>query len=144
MKDLWETVNKNLKSPKRRIVPRLQHSEADQQKMLFKWAKLQENVYPELFWLNGSANGQYITNVVSRTLANLLGRKKGHPDIQLPVPKGKYVGLYIEMKCGKNKTTLEQNIWLDGLSKLGHKTCVCYSFEEAKDIIIEYLKGNDK
>ncbi len=117
----------------------MKHPEADQQKMLFQWAKLQENIYPELFWLNSSANGQHINNIASRKLATTLGRKVGYPDINLPVANKDYIGLFIEMKHGTNKPTTEQKIWLDGLKRLGHFTCICYSFEEAKDVILAYL-----
>ena len=122
----------------------MQHLESGEQKALFEWAELQKGLYPELFWLNGSANGQYITNPASQKLANALGRKKGHPDIQLPVPNNQYIGLYIEMKAGKNTTTPEQKIWLEGLKKLGHQTCVCYSSQEAINIILEYLYNGNK
>ena len=50
-----------------------------------------------------------------RTAANLKkeGVKRGVPDICLPVSRGKYHGLYIEMKAGKNKPSKEQKEWIN-------------------------------
>lgn len=58
----------------------------------------------------------------------------------LPVPRGCYHGLYIEMKDGTNKTTQNQKRWLEALSKHGYYTAVCYGFEKAKDTIVNYLE----
>ena len=62
------------------------------------------------------------------------------PDLCLPVARGKYHGLYIELKAGKNKPTEKQKEWLKNLEKQGHKTAVAYSYEAAADIILNYLE----
>lgn len=67
------------------------------------------------------------------------GVKAGVPDLCFPVPKGKYHGMYIEMKYGKNKTTQSQDKWLELLSKNGYMTAVCYGFDEAKAVIDKYF-----
>ena len=64
-------------------------------------------------------------------------------DIFLPHPVEKYSGLFIEMKFGKNRLTKEQKEWIDRLTQAGYKCAVCYSFEEARDNILNYLKGKD-
>ena len=67
------------------------------------------------------------------------GVKPGVPDLCFPVPKGKYHGMYIEMKDGKNKTTQPQDEWLELLSENGYMTAVCYGFDEAKAVIDKYF-----
>jgi hypothetical protein len=121
----------------------MNYYESGQQKLLFQWAKLQEKKYPELYWLNSSGNGQHIANVASRNLATALGRKRGYPDINLPVPNKTYIGLYIEMKIKPKKPTTEQIKWLEGLKQLRHYTCVCYSYEEAKNVIMAYILNKE-
>jgi hypothetical protein len=51
-----------------------------------------------------------------------------------------YVGLAIELKIEPNKPTKEQLEVLKQLFDNGWKTAVCYSFDEAKEIIDNYLK----
>ncbi|QNU68698.1 VRR-NUC domain-containing protein [Ruminiclostridium herbifermentans] len=69
------------------------------------------------------------------------GVKAGVPDICLPVPRGVYHGLYIELKAGENKTTRKQNEWLEALDNNGYFTAVCYGWEEASKVITNYLKN---
>lgn len=71
----------------------------------------------------------------------LLGVKAGVPDICLPVARGEYHGLWIEMKAGRNKPTAPQVQWHMRLSQQGHRVAVCYSWEAARDVIEEYLRG---
>ena len=67
------------------------------------------------------------------------GVRAGVPDLCFPVPKGKYHGMYIEMKAGKNKTTQNQDEWLELLKNNGYMTAVCYGFDEAKAVIDRYF-----
>ena len=51
-----------------------------------------------------------------------------------------YYGLFIEMKrTPKDKTTDNQNHYLQKLSDAGYKTAVCHSFEEFVKVTKEYL-----
>lgn len=68
------------------------------------------------------------------------GLKPGVPDVCLPTAHGGYIGLYIEMKVKPNKATENQKQWLRALRKAGHMTAIAYSWEEAKDLIEEYLR----
>ena len=47
---------------------------------------------------------------------------------------------FIEMKYGKNKPTESQQHWLHMLETWGNKAVICYTFEEARDTILNYLK----
>ena len=68
-----------------------------------------------------------------------VGLKPGVPDICLPVARGGYIGLYIENKYGKNRPTENQKEWLRALREAGHLTAVCYGWEQAKELIEQYL-----
>lgn len=68
------------------------------------------------------------------------GLKSGVPDVCLPAAHGGYIGLYIEMKVKPNKPTENQKRWLRALRSAGHCTAVCYSWDEARELIEKYLK----
>lgn len=112
-----------------------QRSEADEQATLFMWA----SYFPELEYMYAVPNGGSRHPLEAANLKRQ-GVKAGVPDICLPLPKGKYHGLYIEMKVGKNKTTDNQKRWLEHLKKVGYLTGVCYGFDEARKLISDYLK----
>lgn len=78
-----------------------------------------------------------------REAANLKmqGVKAGVPDLFIPVARGKYHGLFIEMKYGKNKTTALQDEWLELLNKNGYCAAVCHGFDKAKTVIDWYMGG---
>lgn len=61
------------------------------------------------------------------------------PDICLPVARGGYHGLFIELKFGKNKTTAKQDEWLAKLNEKGYAVAVCYGCKKAQDKILKYL-----
>ncbi len=68
------------------------------------------------------------------------GLKSGVPDVCLPTAHGGYIGLYIEMKVKPNRPTENQKKWLRSLRDVGHLTAVAYDWEEAKNLIEDYLK----
>lgn len=121
------------------LVPR----EDVEQAALFHWAKLQECVYPELFWLYANPNGGYRPISVAIAMKET-GTKPGVPDAFLPVPKGIYHGLYIEMKRIKGgAVSIEQKKWINGLRANGYRVEVCKGFEAARDVILDYLGGKE-
>ena len=61
------------------------------------------------------------------------------PDLELPVARGAYTGLHIELKHGKNTISPEQKRWLRTLKKMGRCAVVCYEAEAAIKTIQEYL-----
>jgi len=117
-------------------------SESVEQISLFRWAIYSSSTMPELDLLFHIPNGGKRDITTAKRL-KAEGVKAGVPDICLPCPKGKYHGLYIELKTGKNKTTETQDKWLTELSRQGYKTAVCYGWEKASEIITKYLQGAD-
>lgn len=116
-------------------------SEHEHQKNLITWAKLSQAKYPQLKLLYA------IPNAAKRSpkLAAMMkaeGMQSGVPDLCLPVSNGAYLSLYIEMKTKGGKVTDNQKYWHKILKSAGNKVVICWSFEEAKKEIINYL-GSD-
>lgn len=113
-------------------------TEAQEQRFLFQWAGLAEQKYPELKLLHHVPNGGKRD---ARTAVNLKkeGVKAGVPDIVLPVARGGFHGLYIELKVGRNKTSLKQDEWIEALKEEGYFVQVCYGWNAAREVIEEYL-----
>lgn len=81
----------------------MQHEAAEQTK-LFNWIAFARAATPELDMLYHIPNGGSRNK---REAANLKrqGVRAGVPDLCLPVARGDYHGLYIELKYGKNTAT---------------------------------------
>lgn len=114
-------------------------SEEIEQINLFRWAEFAENKYPELKLMYHVPNEGKRSALTGSRLKQA-GLKPGVPDIVLPVARGGYIGLYIELKYGRNKTTDNQKEWLRDLRNQYHLTAVCYGWEQAKDLIESYMK----
>ena len=106
---------------------------------LFSWAEFAKNKYPELDLMYHVPNEGKRSAAMGARL-NAEGLKAGVPDVCLPTAHGGYIGLYIEMKVKPNKPTEQQKQWLRDLRGAGHFTAVCYTWEEAKDLIEEYIR----
>ena len=116
-------------------------SEHIEQCTVFTWATLYEPKYPCLKYMFSTLNGIRLT-IGSAVKAKKSGNKKGVPDIVLPKPMNNYHGLYIELKVGKNKTSEDQNDFIEYLRIEGYKVEVAYGSIEAIDFIKDYLEGN--
>ncbi len=71
------------------------------------------------------------------------GLKKGFPDNFIAVARGKWHGLFIELKRVKKCLSVrskEQREWIKQLNSAGYKALFCYGAEEAKKAVEEYLK----
>lgn len=78
----------------------------------------------------------------SRHLASRMraeGLSAGVPDLCIPVARGIYHSLYIEMKHGANKPTEEQARWIWRLREEGMCAWVCYGADSAMKLIDSYL-----
>lgn len=113
--------------------------EAHEQEMLFRWAIFKSEQFPELDLLYHIPNGGKRNRFEAASLKRQ-GVKPGVPDLCLPVARGKYHGLYIELKYGKNKTSKNQEEWLYNLQKQGYAVTVCFGWEEASEKITKYLE----
>lgn len=116
-------------------------TEAGAQEAIFSWCELQSNKYPELKLLHHIPNGGQRNKATAIALKRQ-GVKAGVPDLMLPVARGGYHGLYIELKKEDktNKPTVLQKQWINELQKQGYFATVCYGFDETVNTLVEYLE----
>ena len=120
---------------------RRQH-EAGEQIALFQWARLMEGKHPELALLFHVPNGTSLKGgAVEGAHMKAQGVRAGVPDLCLPVARGGYHGLYIELKAAGGRLQDTQRAWIGALMKQGYKAIVCYGFESAKTEIEQYIDG---
>ena len=113
--------------------------ESAEQIALFKWAEYCAKTCPELALLHHIPNGGS-RNLKEAHNLRLQGVKAGVPDICLPVPKGNFHGMYIELKRTRGGiVSKDQKLWIDRLSNLGYKAVVCNGWDAARKAIEEYL-----
>lgn len=120
----------------------MKRSEAHEQSAVFAWADMQSKV-PGWEWLNAAfhvPNGGS-RNKIEATNLKRQGVKSGVPDIAIAAARSGYNSLFIEMKHGNNRVTANQKVWIDRLRALGNAVAVCYSAEEAINVIRSYGKG---
>jgi hypothetical protein len=115
-------------------------SEGAEQTALFCWAALpeQQQKYPELKFMFHVPNGGGRSKSEAGKF-KAQGVKPGVPDIFLPISRGGFHGLWIEMKFGLNKTSNDQNLFLNFLTIQGYAVNVCYSWQEAVKTIEAYF-----
>ena len=115
-------------------------SEEEEQVTLFNWAKMQEKKYPELALMFHIPNGGLRSKSEAARFKKA-GVKSGVPDIFLPCAKGRYHGLFIELKkITGGKISKEQKAWQAVLSKAGYASCICYGWQDASRTITCYLE----
>lgn len=98
--------------------------------------------YPDLKMIYAIPNGGKRGKKLAGEL-KMEGVKAGIPDLCLPIAKDGYFGLYLEMKKPGGVTSDSQIEVMGNLKRLGYKTVVCYSSEEAIDILYTYIVGED-
>ena len=129
-------IHTGLPTRKRRAEP-----EFLMQSALFTWARLPvvHKTLPGIDLLEGSMNGVKLT-AAQAGKAKAAGMLKGAHDVTLPVARGSYIGLSIELKAGKNKPTEEQLEYGQRLAREGWKVeYVWDDWTKAKALIIGYL-----
>lgn len=116
-------------------------TEMAHQKAIFLWAALptQQLKYPELKWMHHIPNGEF-RNKITATSLKAAGVKRGIADIFLPVRRGVWPGLFLELKVGKNKLQSEQNEFKKFVMAQGYGFVACWGWEAATKIIVEYLE----
>lgn len=114
-------------------------SESVEQQTIMQWADFSSGRYPELELLYHIPNeGKRSKATAGRLKAE--GLKKGVPDLCLPVARGGYHGLYIELKAIGGRPTHEQVGWIGNLRQQGYHAEICAGADRAIRVIEEYLK----
>lgn len=114
-------------------------SESAEQKWVIQWSQqpsIREK-YPELAMLYHIPNER--ADKVQATILKQMGVKTGVPDLHLPIPAGKYHGLYIEMKALDGKPDNNQLWWAEHLKANGHFHAFCYGWKQATEVLLWYL-----
>jgi hypothetical protein len=119
-------------------------TEAQEQAVLFSWVELAKNKDPRIGLLFHIANsggyvGGYSSNVARVMGMNRQGVRKGVPDLFLPVPIGRWHGLFMELKRQKGRVSLDQTAWIEALRGQGYCVVVCHGAQAAIDWINKYL-----
>jgi len=116
--------------------------EASEQAALFQWSKVMSLKDARLRWLFSIPNGTAASSPAEAVKAKRTGRKKGVPDLFLPVPSREYHGLFVELKRRNGRMSDlsdEQEMWIRMLTEQGYKTAVCFGWEDAAKTISIYL-----
>lgn len=125
-------------------------SEDGNQAALFCWAADNVGKYPALKWLHAIPNGGS-RHIAEATKLVAAGVRSGVWDIFLPLPiqsqwAMQCAGLYIEMKEEKRRNQKDGGLSKEQLEfgkysrEVGYYCSVCYTWEEARNILIQYLE----
>ena len=109
-------------------------SEHDEQVAVIQWFRL---CYPKLI-LFAIPNGG-VRHIGTAIKLKAEGALAGVPDLFLMAANKTHHGLFIEMKAAKGKVSEQQKYFIEQAKAQGYEACVCYGFEQAKDVINNYL-----
>lgn len=113
-------------------------SEALHQEALMEWASLDNRIGPYLFHIPNGALRRKMDGARLRRQ----GVKSGVPDLFFALPCGKFHGLFIELKKDKRSTiSIFQKEWISKLNANGYAAIVAYGWEEAREILINYINN---
>lgn len=109
-------------------------TESFEQRQLIQWCRTQP-------W------GQYLFHIPNESIGGQgwivrnrqMGCRKGVPDLMLPIPMKGFHGLFIEMKTQTGRQSEDQKRWQSVLNTFGYKAVVCKGWEEAKNVLEEYM-----
>ena len=137
---MTETQLDLLDGRRKRRAPAVRTPEHLEQAALMTWASLPHVLrrYPDLALLHAVPNGGHRHIAVARAM-KAEGVRPGVPDLDLPVARGGFIGLRIEMKAKGGRLSPEQVRWIDALAAAGHRCHVCYGWEEARERVEGYL-----
>ena len=115
-------------------------TETQHQIAFIKWSQQPDirKKWPELKLMYHIPNERQCTPQQGR-MFRLMGVRRGVPDLHLPVPRGRYHGLYIEMKRPGGKKSDDQDWWHEQLMAQGNAVMTCYCWEDAGRAIEWYL-----
>ncbi len=117
----------------------LERTETGEQQAVIEWCVRAAGKYPELRLIYHIPN-EGKRSVVKGAELKSIGLKSGVPDLCLPVARGGFHALYIEMKKSrKSKATAEQKKWLAALNAQNNVAVICYGADEAIKILEKYL-----
>ena len=115
-------------------------TEHEEQVALMRLVEMHKGRWPELGMLFSIPNGGH-RNIITAAKMKKEGTRKGVPDLCLPVPRGYWHGLYIELKKQTGgRVSPEQRSWLSALEGQGYRAVVCKGAAHAWQVISDYLQ----
>ena len=110
------------------------------QQAVIRWSQQAgvRKMFPQLALLYHIPNERKCTPQQGARLKRM-GVKSGVPDLHLPVARGVYHGLYLEMKTEKGRVSANQMWWLERLRENGCCCVVWSSLEDATHTLVTYL-----
>ena len=112
----------------------MKHAEDQLQKQVADYLRWQ---YPKLLWIH-CPNGGY-RNPREAARFKSMGVLPGVADLLIFCPKNVYNGLCIELKVKPNKQSDSQKEFEKRIKEVYWDYHLCYTFEDAKNIIDKYL-----
>ena len=109
---------------------------------VFEWIEdTGKIVFPELELAHSSTTGQprYGWEI---SWYKKEGARTGYPDINIPVSRCGYSGLFIELKIPPNKLREDQAFRIFSLRKQGYACVVRYTKKDIINTILDYMLGN--
>lgn len=105
--------------------------------------RLHEASHPALRMLFAVPNGGDRHKIVAAKM-KAEGVKPGVPDYMLPVARGGFNGLAIELKSLTGYASKEQKEWIAALREQGWRAEVCRGGDKAWDVVRDYLSGGSE
>lgn len=118
----------------------LHNSEWAEQREFMSWCAIMAEMgtYPELRLMYSIVNENRGSRIAG-SRAKQQGQKAGMPDLCLPVARGEYHALYLELKVGKNKPSKKQKERIALLRSAGNCVKVCYGWDQLREETERYL-----
>lgn len=124
-------------------------NEAELQKQVAIYIRMQ---YPDVIFHSDFGSGVKLSPWQAKMQKMQNGGRRAWPDMMIAEPIGNYHGLFIELKREGSRLKkqngewasshiAEQNIMLSELSNKGYKAEFAIGFEQALDLIDDYLGG---
>ncbi len=113
------------------------NTELKEQIALFKWIFAVPEIRDVAFHImNGGAK-----DPIKGAIYRRAGVRAGVPDIFIPVPRGTFHGMFIELKADATKrATVEQVEMISRFGRNGYYALVCHGCMAAKEAIEGYLR----
>jgi hypothetical protein len=129
-------------SPLRQLARRQPRRDLEHQEQvkIFDWARDHEAQYPDLRWLFAVPNWIGVHTAKQGARLKAEGRKAGVLDMWMPVRRGIWPGLAIELKVKGNRPNADQQEWIKHLIREGWRVLVAYSADEVIRELEYYLQ----
>lgn len=126
----------------------MQHLEHEHQCALISWAH-RVRLAPASDVEPGATVGYYLLAIPNggrrsaREGARLKaeGVKPGVSDMLLPLRRGGFAGLWLELKAPGEKPNPRQREWIERMNRAGYFATWCDSWDKAAQVITDYLDG---